>query len=98
LFNCTNTGIAGFWQGAYFNIVTAVFMIMLPIISRMMIDGVASGIGNAATAANIHADKSVDLSIRNGSGAVIKAGPASKEVVDRLRQIRNIGTGTSRNP
>ena len=98
LFNNTNAGIAGFWQGAYFNIVTAVFMIMLPIISRMMIDGVASGIGNAATAANIHADKSVDLSIRSGTGAVIKAGPASKDVMDRFRQIRNVGTGASRNP
>lgn len=97
LFNSTNTGIAGFWQGAYFNIVTAVFMIMLPIISRMMIDGVASGIGNAATAANIHADKSVDLSIRNGSGAVIKAGPVSKDVADRFRQIRNVGAGASKN-
>ena len=80
LFNNTNNGIVGYWQGAYFNIVTAVFMIMLPILSRMMIDGVATGIGVAATAANMHADKSVDLGVRTSTGAIGKIGPTIKAV------------------
>ena len=80
MLNKTDSGLVGFWDGAYFNIVTAVFMIMLPILSRMMIDGVATGIGVAATAANMHADKSVDLGVRTSTGAIGKIGPTIKAI------------------
>jgi len=75
MLNNTDSGLVGFWNGAYFNIVTAVFMIMLPILSRIMIDGKAMGLGVAATAANLHADKSVDLGVRTSTGAISKIGP-----------------------
>jgi len=90
LFNKTDSGIPEFWEGAYFNIVTSVFIIMLPILSRMMIDGIATGIGVAATAANIHADKSVDFGFREGTGSITKAGPAIKDISKRAAGIRNI--------
>ncbi len=84
------SGISSFWEGAYFNIVTSVFMIMLPILSRMMIDGVATGIGVAATAANIHADKSVDMGMRGGSGSIGKAGAVAKKVGGKAASIRQV--------
>jgi hypothetical protein len=67
-------------------------MIMLPILSRMMIDGVATGIGVAATAANMHADKSVDLGVRTSTGAIGKIGGVSGQVVNGIRSIRG-GSG-----
>jgi len=88
MLNNTDSGLVGFWNGAYFNIVTAVFMIMLPILSRMMIDGVATGLGVAATAANLHADKSVDLGVRTSTGAIGKIGPSFKATkADSIRPI-----------
>ena len=90
MFNKSDSGMSGFWEGAYFNIVTSVFIIMLPILSRMMIDGVATGIGVAATAANMHADKSVDMGNRAGSGSLGKVGPVIKHVGGKAGAIRDV--------
>ena len=75
----------------YFNVATAVFMIMLPILSKAMIDGVFSGVGIAATAANLHVDKAVST----GVTVVTKtAGSGSKAVVGMINSIRGAkGTG-----
>ena len=76
---------SGYWQGpelAYFNIATAVFMIMLPILSRVAIDGISTGIGVAATAANIHADKSTDIGVRHTTSV------GTTLVSDKITQIR----------
>ena len=60
---------------AFFNIATSVFLIMLPILSKAMIDGCFSGLGFASTAANLHVDKAVSVPVNlatSGASSVVK--------------------------
>ena len=65
----TGLGMGGI-NTAFFNVATSVFMIMLPILSKAMIDGVFSGLGFASTAANLHVDKGVSVATSFGSSGV----------------------------
>ena len=55
------SGASGSWffEKPYFNIVTGVLLVMSPGIAWFMTKGVLSGIGEAATALTLHADKGV---------------------------------------
>jgi len=80
----TNIAFGG-TDAAYFNIATSVFMIMLPILSKAMIDGIFTGLGFASTAANLHVDKAVGASFTLGSSGVNNV---LKAKVDSAKAIR----------
>ena len=58
-------------------------MIMLPILSRVAIDGVVTGLGVAATAANLHMDKSVSFGVET-----VTKNSGTKAIMDKINPIR----------
>ena len=89
----TGLGMGGI-NTAFFNVATAVFMIMLPILSKAMIDGVFSGLGFASTAANLHVDKGVSVATSFGSSGVKSAIKGSAEAAKAIRPnpVENLKT------
>ena len=55
----SGAGTSWFFERPYFNTVTGVLLVMSPGIAWFMTKGVLSGIGEAATALTLHADKGV---------------------------------------
>ena len=55
----SGAGTSWFFERTYFNTVTGVLLVMSPGIAWFMTKGVLSGIGEAATALTLHADKGV---------------------------------------
>ncbi len=59
-----------FWEEPYFNIVTAVFIIMTPIVSLAIVEGAIFGVGQVATAVTLLVSQSVGAATKLFGGSV----------------------------